>query len=110
MFSPVGAAGFLYEIALYWPDARTSYHLTTLGDEYIAGLKDFPANAQARAYAGDVKQAIVALMQDHGAGHFQIGRAYPYQSRLSSAAKGLLGAVKRELDPAGLMNPGALGL
>jgi glycolate oxidase len=110
MFSPVGASGFLYEIALYWPDARTPYHLTTLGDAYIAGLKDFPANAEARAYADDVKQAIVALMQDHGAGHFQIGRAYPYQSRLSPAAKSLLCAVKRELDPRGLMNPGALGL
>jgi glycolate oxidase len=110
MFSPVGASGFLYEIALYWPDARTPYHLTTLGDEYIAGLKDFPANAEARAYADDLKEAIVSLMQDHGAGHFQIGRAYPYQSRLSPAAKALLVAVKRELDPQGLMNPGALGL
>lgn len=110
MFSSIGPSGFLYEIALYWPDARTPYHLTTLGDEYIAGLKDFPANAEARAYADDLKEAIVNLMQDHGAGHFQIGRAYPYQSRLSPATKALLGAVKRELDPQGLMNPGALGL
>lgn len=109
MFSPVGPSGFLYEIALYWPDPRTEYHVTTLGADYIAGLKDFPANAEAKAYADDVKEAIVALFQDFGAGHFQIGRAYPYQSRLAPAAKALLCAVKRELDPKGLMNPGALG-
>jgi len=109
MFSPVGPSGFLYEIALYWPDARTEYHVTTLGVDYIAGLKDFPANAEAKAYADDVKEAIIALFQDFGAGHFQIGRAYPYQSRLSGPAKSLLGAVKQELDPKGLMNPGALG-
>lgn len=110
MFSPVGPSGFLYEIALYWPDARTPYHLTTLGADYIAGLKDYPANPAARAYADEVKEAIVALMQDFGAGHFQIGRAYPYQTRLSPQAASLLTAIKRELDPAGLMNPGALGL
>jgi len=57
-----------------------------------------------------LKQAIIALMQEHEAGHFQIGRAYPYQNRLSGPARALLGAIKRELDPKGLMNPGALGL
>lgn len=110
MFSPVGSSGFLYEIALYWPDARTDYHLTTLEADYIAGLADFPANPPAKAYADNIKEAIVALFQDHGAGHFQIGRAYPYRSRLSHRSAGLLSAIKHELDPAGLMNPGALGL
>ncbi len=110
MFSPVGSTGFLYEIALYWPDARTAYHLQTLDGEHMQSLPDFPANPEARAAANDLKEAIVALMQDYGAGHFQLGRAYPYQPRLSAPAKALLGAIKRELDPKGLMNPGALGL
>ena len=110
MFSPVGSTGFLYEVALYWPDARSAYHTQTLGAEHLGTLPGFEADPAARAYADDLKQAIVALMQDHGAGHFQIGRAYPYQTRLSAPAKALLGAIKRELDPGGLMNPGALGL
>lgn len=110
MFSPVGSAGFLYEVALYWPDARTPYHLTVLDPAHVAALPDYPANPEARALTNDLKEAVIALMQEHGAGHFQIGRAYPYQNRLSPPARALLGAIKRELDPKGLMNPGALGL
>jgi D-lactate dehydrogenase (cytochrome) len=109
MFSPVGGTGFLYEIALYWPDARTAYHVSTLGDEYLAAQPDFAANEDARALADALKQDMIALMQEYGAGHFQLGRAYPYQPRLSGPQKALLGAIKTELDPKGLMNPGALG-
>ena len=97
------------EIALYWPDARTSYHRQTLGDQYLAGLPHFDAAPAARAYADDLKNAIIDLMQEHGAGHFQIGRAYPYQARMAPPVQSLLAAIKRELDPKGLMNPGVLG-
>ncbi|EIZ80533.1 FAD binding domain protein [Novosphingobium sp. Rr 2-17] len=109
MFSPVGPTGFLYEIALYWPDDRTSYHRQTLGDEYLAKQPSFAPNDASRAYADDLKTAIVALMQDYGAGHFQLGRAYPYQPRLAPPAAALVRAIKSQLDPKGLMNPGALG-
>lgn len=110
MASPVNSSGFLYEIALYWPDARTPYHLETLGKDWIAGLKDYPANQQAKAYANELKEAVVALMQQFGAGHFQIGRAYPYTTRLAPQASVLVKALKAQLDPKGVMNPGALGL
>jgi glycolate oxidase len=109
MFSPVGSTGFLYEVALYWPDARTAYHLATLPAEHLATLPDFPPNETARAYAEDLKLAIIALMQEYEAGHFQLGRTYPFQARLSAPVKNLLTAVKQELDPKGLMNPGVLG-
>lgn len=109
MFSPVGSSGFLYEVALYWPDARTPYHLSVLEPAQISKLPDYLANPAARAATDELKTAIVALMQDHGAGHFQIGRAYPYQTRLSPPAKALLSAIKQQLDPQGIMNPGALG-
>lgn len=110
MFSPVGSTGFLYEVALYWPDDRTPYHHKTLGAEYLAQQPHFAPDAASRLYADDLKRAIVALMQEHGAGHFQIGRAYPYRARLAPQADALLRAIKTELDPRGLMNPGALGL
>lgn len=110
MFSPAGPSGILHEVALYWPDDRSAYHRMMLGDDYLAQQPQFADNATAREYADELKQAIIALYQEHGAAHFQIGRAYPYQNRLDPRAKRLLQAIKRELDPAGLMNPGALGL
>ena len=75
----------------------------------MAAQPTFADNPLARAYADELKQAIIALMQDFGAAHFQIGRAYPYQDRLDARASALLKAIKVELDPKGLMNPGALG-
>ena len=110
MFSPVPTAGFLYEIALYWPDDRTEYHRMTLGDDYLAQLPQFSDNPAARDYAEGLKLAIIDLYQQFDAAHFQLGRTYPYQSRLDPAALRLLKAIKRELDPDGLMNPGVLGL
>ncbi len=110
MFSPSGPSGFLYEIAIYWPDVRSEYHRRTLGDEYLAGIPSFPENEEARAAADQLKRDAVALMQEHGAAHYQLGRAYPYQSRLDPQAAALLRSVKAQLDPKGLMNPGVLGL
>ncbi|ASK89344.1 FAD-binding oxidoreductase [Sphingorhabdus sp. SMR4y] len=110
MFSPAGSAGFLYEIALYWPDHRSDYHRQTLGEEHLATIPDFLENAEAREYANELKEAIIALFQNFGAAHFQIGRAYPYLTRLDPRALSLVRSVKQELDPKGLMNPGALGL
>ena len=110
MFSPAGPSGFLYEVALYWPDDRTAYHLHTLDPAHVAGLKPYAVNADARAYADRLKRDIIALYQQFGAAHFQIGRAYPYRARLAPQAATLLGGIKAMLDPQGLMNPGALGL
>lgn len=110
MFSPSGPSGFLYEVAIYWPDARSEYHRRTLGEEHLATLPSFPANAAARDAADQLKRDIVALMQDHGAAHYQLGRAYPYQPRLDPQAAILLKGLKAQLDPQGLMNPGVLGL
>ncbi|MFK7841589.1 MAG: FAD-binding oxidoreductase, partial [Sphingorhabdus sp.] len=78
--------------------------------DHIASIPAFEENAEAREYANVLKEAIIALYQNFDAAHFQIGRAYPYQARLDPQALNLVKAMKKELDPFGLMNPGALGL
>ena len=110
MFESVGSAGFLYEIAIYWPDVRTTYHEQMLDKDFLAKLPVYPASPEARAYVAQLKTDLVALYAKFGAGHFQLGRSYPLRSKLDRQADALLVAIKAQLDPQGLMNPGALGL
>lgn len=110
MYSTVGSSGFLYEIALYWPDEQTPYHAGAVPADYLKALPTFPANPAARDYVHRLKGELVDLYDAHGALHFQLGRAYPYASRLEAAPRALVGAIKAALDPDRLVGPGVLGL
>jgi glycolate oxidase len=110
MFETVGSSAFLYEIALYWPDAQTAYHSDVIDKAYLDGLPKFPENLDARAYVDAFKSDLIGLYAKHNASHFQIGRAYPYAARLSEPALALMRAIKSQLDPMCMMNPGVLGL
>jgi glycolate oxidase len=110
MFETVGSSAFLYEIALYWPDAQSAYHGDVIDKTYLDGLPKFPENLEARAYVDGLKSDLIDLYATHNASHFQIGRAYPYATRLSEPALALMKAIKSQLDPLCIMNPGVLGL
>jgi D-lactate dehydrogenase (cytochrome) len=110
MYSTVGSSGFLYEIALYWPDEQTAYHAESVPADYLASLPTFPANLPAREFVHRLKGELVDLYDAHGALHFQLGRAYPYASRLAEEPRALVKAIKSALDPKGLVGPGVLGL
>ena len=111
MFETVGTAGFLYEIAIYWPDVRTVYHEQMLEKDFLAKLPSYPGEprgARLRREAED--RPGRAVHAKFGAAHFQLGRAYPLRPELDRQADALLVAIKAQLDPRNLMNPGALGL
>ena len=110
MYSTVGTSGFLYEIALYWPDEQTPYHREHVPADYLAQLPTFPANPEAREYVHRLKGELIELYDRHGAVHFQLGRAYPYAARLEEPAARLAEAIKGALDPHTLGAPGLLGL
>lgn len=109
MFSTVGSSGFLYEIALYWPDERTPYHAANVPADYLGSLPEYPANPGARAYVEELKSEMIDLFDSFGAVHFQLGRAYPYRERLGDTARELVDTIKGALDPAGRIGPGLLG-
>lgn len=110
MFTSVGSSGFLYEIAIYWPDARSVYHERVLDPDYMASLPVYEDNPEAREYVDRMKSDLIELYVKHSASFFQIGRAYDYQQRLNPAAAKLLADIKTSLDKDGVMNPGVIGL
>ncbi|MEO5831115.1 MAG: FAD-linked oxidase C-terminal domain-containing protein, partial [Rhodanobacter sp.] len=60
------------------------------------------------AAADALKHKIADTMRGIGAVHFQIGKFYTYRAGRDPVALALLDAIKHQLDPQGLMNPGVL--
>ena len=108
-FAGITGSGFLYEPVFYWPDTRYEYHARMTPD-YLAGLPEYPENLRGRELAQSMIAEIIALMRSHGATHFQIGRMYPYAETKAEPVLGFIKSLKAQLDPHGILNPGALGL
>jgi FAD/FMN-containing dehydrogenase len=51
---------------------------------------------------------LVTLFAELGAASNQLGKTYPYRSILRPETAALFDKLKATVDPAGLMNPGAL--
>jgi FAD/FMN-containing dehydrogenase len=110
MFLLVGSTGFLIEPCFYWPDEQWKVHEHFIEPAHFVKLKGFPKNPEARALVEKLRMAVIDVFGEVGGIHFQIGRTYPLKERSGLKAWAILQAVKDELDPKGLMNPGALGL
>lgn len=106
----IGVACSVIEPCVYWPDERNPLIEQTVEPGHLKNVPRLAPNPEARALAARLKQGLVDLFFEFGAGHFQIGRTYRYRDSLQPRADALLQAVKREVDPHGRMNPGALGL
>jgi FAD/FMN-containing dehydrogenase len=81
-----------------------------LDASFLATLKSYPENLEARAAVHRIRSAVAECFMKHGAVNFQIGKFYLFQEGLDPTAAALLKATKQVLDPKGIMNPGALGL
>jgi glycolate oxidase len=110
MFMSVGPTAFVYEPAFYWPDAQTPYHARIVDADYLASLPVHPRSEAAEAEALRIKANVIDLMHAHGGVHSQIGKVYPYARDHNPAHWAVLKALKEELDPKGILNPGVLGL
>ena len=66
-------------------------------------------NPEASALVHEIRCAIVSLFAQFGAASNQIGKTYPLLESMNAQTRAVLRALKSELDPDGLLNPGALG-
>jgi FAD/FMN-containing dehydrogenase len=109
MYSAISTNIFLYEIAFYWQDTRSSFHNTVLDDDYLAGLQTFSPSPDGRALVETLRKEAITLWHERGATHLQLGKAYPFLSSRVPAASKALSDIKHNMDPQNLFNPGALG-
>lgn len=102
--------GFIYEPTFLWRDARTIYHEKVYPAELLPAVPVHADNPAGRALVSEIKQRIQAICTANGACHMQIGKDYPFMATRKPAVAGLIRKLKTVVDPAGLMNPGGLGL
>jgi len=113
VYSPLTAnldRAFLFEPCFYWPDTIKPLHVDVLGATLAAPWLQRPSAPAALALVTQLWHECADCLDAFGAVHFQIGRAYRYRDRLGTPALALVTALKKALDPRGLMNPGSLGL
>ena len=110
MFTTIGTHAFLYEPVFYWPDCANSFHEQHADDALLAPMRAREPNLSARALVEVLKGEMVDAMHACGGGHLQIGKMYPFLRDRDASQVALLRRLKAEIDPQGLINPGALGL
>jgi len=110
MFLAINTNAFLYEPVFYWEDDRTPFHNRFLPQEYLNLLPKYPANPDGRALVRELRGEIKKVFASVGAIHMQVGKSYAYMEGRQAEAARAIREIKKELDPAGIMNPGALQL
>ena len=110
LLTSVGASATVIEPVFFWPDALMDIHHRKVEAGHLRKIKGFADNPDARQAVGDLRTKLKNVMAEHKSAHLQIGKTYNYLESLPASTLGLLKAIKKQMDPKGLINPGALGL
>jgi FAD/FMN-containing dehydrogenase len=108
LFVAAGPEGALIEPCFYWPGEWRFFHRRRVRPEVLARLRPPPPDPEAEALVARLRRRLADLLRAHGAAHFQLGRFYRWRGELDPVSRALYAGLKRELDPAGILNPGAL--
>lgn len=100
----------LIEPSFYWPDEVSTLHLAHLDGASRRRFKKLAADRKARAAVQELRHGLVEVMDACGAVHVQLGKHYRFADRVQPANFELLRSLAETLDPAGILNPGNLGL
>ena len=110
LLSALSNHSFSFEAVFHWNDAWLPSHRHFVSPGRLGRLREPEPNPAARALVDRLRDETVEMFRQFGAASNQIGRTYPYLEALDDAPAALVRAVKRELDPRSLMNPGVLAL
>jgi len=99
---------FSFEPVFHWHDEWLPVHQRYASDSIKQRLGTPPARPGARELVGKMRSELVALFAELGAASNQLGKTYPYRSVLRPETASLFTKLKNAVDPAGVMNPGAL--
>ena len=100
---------FSYEPVLRWFDEWLPVHRHVPEPDFLNELEEPSPNQEGRALVDEVRSKIVDVFAEFGAASNQIGKTYPMLASLNPDSRSVLRALKKELDPEGLINPGVLG-
>lgn len=98
----------ILEPHLFWPDSLHKFHRHHVTNGQLKRFGDRPEQPQVRAFAHNLRRQLGDVLHKAGAEHLQIGRHYPYEQDMDPLRRELMQAIKRMLDPDGLMAPGTL--
>ena len=101
---------FIFEPSFYWFDELGEFRLEKIEKEWADQWRSIPHVAETRKVALRMRKELAAIFDELGAVHLQIGKWYEFQSQVEPAYADALLALKRALDPNGLINPGSLGI
>ena len=106
----IGTHAFSFEPVFHWYDEWLPLHEKVLSEAAKAKLERPKANPAATALVHEVRAKLVARFAELGAASNQLGKTYPYLSQLRPETAALIKDLKRAVDPARQINPGALEL
>ena len=110
MFATLSTHAMLYETIVNWRDSPSDFQRQHFAEALESVNDEQLENPEGRALAAQIMAETRQLFADHGAINFQLGKSYPYFTRLKAGNRSILQLLKNELDPGGILNPGALNL
>ena len=110
VYFAVGKNALCIEPLLYWDDPVHFLHNRIDQRSDLTALAEHSAPPEATRYAHALREKLKTVMQNNGAVHVQIGKAYNYLATREPRVAELVRQLKKSVDPEGLVNPGSLGL
>lgn len=110
LLAVVSPQASLIEPVFFWPERLNPLHRHAVEPGHLSRLKGFPDNPASTALVARLRKELIDLFRNLGAIHVQVARTYPLKAAHQPEGWAALEALKAELDPHRLMNPGVLGL